>query len=84
MKKQLTTDELKAISEIKRTYGNELSLFTEDRRESKVKVKKAHKRTPEEKIIDMFMDGESIDSIKTEMRSDYHQVEQVLINYGVI
>jgi len=84
MNKQLTLEEKKAINEIKITYGNELNVLTEDIRESKVKVKKAPKRTDEEKIVDMFIDGESIDTIKSELKSDYHQVEQVLINYGVL
>jgi len=82
--KELTLEEKKAINEIKAQYGSELKVLTEDIRESKVKVQKSPKRTPEEQMIDMFIEGESIDTIKNELKSDYHQVEQVLINYGIL
>lgn len=84
MKNQLTTEEKKVISQIKRTYGEELNVLTEDYRESKATIKPSPKRTDDEKIIDMFISGESIDTIKNEIKSDYHQVEKVLINYGVL
>ena len=82
--KELTLEEKRAIKEIKAQYGSELKVLTEDYRESKVKIKQAPKRTPEEKMVDMFIEGESIDTIKNELKSDYHQVEQVLINYGIL
>lgn len=82
--KTLTQEEVTTINQIKKEYGEELRVLTEDYRESKATIKTLPKRTPEEKIIDMFIEGESIDTIKKELNSDYHQVEKVLINCGIL
>lgn len=82
--KKLTIDETKTLLEIKNLYGDELSEIAKEYKKRTITVKKLPQKTPCEKIIDKFIEGESIDSIKIEMKLPYHDVENTLINYGLI
>lgn len=84
MKTQLTTEDLRAIKEIKKAYGSELNILTEDYRESNAKIKPSPKQTDEDIIIDMFMEGSCPDTISGSMKISYSEVEQVLIKYGAL
>ena len=69
-KKPLTVEERTAINEINRTYCDGLTVLIEDYRSSNVKIKKAHKKTMSDKIVDMFIDGDCPDTIRKELRMD--------------
>ena len=83
-KKAITPEEQKAINEINKTYHDGISVLLEDYRVSNVKIKKSHKRTVLDKIIDMFIDGDCSDTISKELRMDRVEVDKILLDYGAI
>tara|TARA_Y100001937_G_C7123960_1_gene334002 strand:- start:1419 stop:1682 length:264 start_codon:yes stop_codon:yes gene_type:complete len=84
-KTPLTTEEKRVLHEIKKKYNNDgFSVLLDDYKVSKVKVKRSHKKTISDKIIDMFIDGECPDTISRELEVKRSEVDKILMEYGAI
>ena len=83
-KNELTNEEVKVIKEIKNKYHDGVNTLIEDYRESKAKVKKSNKKTDVDKIIDMFIGVDCPDTIRRALKIERSEVDEVLIEHGVI
>jgi len=83
-KKELSSQEVKAIKEIKNKYHDGVDTLLEDYRESKAKVKKSNEKTHVDKIMDMFIDGDCPDTIRRALKIERSEVDEVLIEHGAI
>tara|TARA_R110001592_G_scaffold93808_4_gene272126 strand:+ start:476 stop:736 length:261 start_codon:yes stop_codon:yes gene_type:complete len=83
-KKELSSQEVKAIKEIKNKYHDGVDTLLEDYRESKAKVKISNKKTDVDRIMDMFIDGDCPDTIRRALNMERAEVEKILVDYGAM
>ena len=83
-KSKITSEELTVIKEINNIYGNGVNVLIQDYKPSKVKLKMSNKKTIEDKVIDMFIDGDCPDTIRKSIKIEIIEVVKILTDYGAI
>ena len=80
----MNIEEREMAYQIGKQYSQEIKCVLSDYRSSKIELKQSPKKDKDEKVIDMFIDGDSIDNIKENLSMEYAEIENILNYSGLL